>query len=457
VLIQQNCATASRGETDHSDAVYHIDVDTILHRLRYPRFLLHVRECMGETHENLLEGLLEHGRLSARRIVEPPESRSRISAGSAASDDFRARRASAFEDLVEERFVERVPLGFGEGSMDVRWDSNAHRFERSEDGSGSEGTVSRRARARSRPRDSGKFRYVPERPASGDAEGFDAEDDLWRINADEFNRRFMHVACAALVREKVDESAGVLLLAMLGVSRSRDAERNEERSTPVSEADILRKVLEENPGFGAELAKRTLEKMANDTSELISRVLETNGDSSYCVNTRRVVDLIRVKEIEAVVRERFGGPARRVFRLLIMKRHLEQKQIAEMAMIPVKDTRELLYKLLKAEYVQIQEVARTSDHAPSRTFYLWRVDLLRVVEQVGRELYRATSNLRARLIHELSRERETLMLLERAQDKSAVPLTAGQRQNVARMRTVATNLEISLLRLDELVCVFAVW
>lgn len=54
------------------------------------------------------------------------------------------------------------------------------------------------------------------------------------------------------------------------------------------------------------------------------------------------------------------------------------------AMIPVKDTRELLYKLLKAEYVQIQEVARTSDHAPSRTFYLWRVDLLRVVEQVGR-------------------------------------------------------------------------
>ena len=126
-------------------------------------------------------------------------------------------------------------------------------------------------------------------------------------------------------------------------------------------------------------------------------------------------------------------------------------------MIPVKDTRELLYKLLKAEYVQIQEVARTSDHAPSRTFYLWRVDLLRVVEHVGRELYRATSNLRARLIHELSQERETLQLLERAQDTSTVPLTTGQRQNLAHMRTVATSLESSLLRLDELVCFFAVW
>lgn len=78
-------------------------------------------------------------------------------------------------------------------------------------------------------------------------------------------------------------------------------------------------------------------------------------------------------QVDAVVRERFGGPACRIFRLLLLKRQLEQKQIAEMAMIPVKDTRELLYKLVKVEFVQLQEVARTADHSPSRTFYLWRV------------------------------------------------------------------------------------
>lgn len=31
-----------------------------------------------------------------------------------------------------------------------------------------------------------------------------------------------------------------------------------------------------------------------------------------------------------MVRERFGGPACRIFRLLLLKRNLEQKQIAEM-------------------------------------------------------------------------------------------------------------------------------
>mmetsp|Transcript_15599 Transcript_15599/g.37801 ORF Transcript_15599/g.37801 Transcript_15599/m.37801 type:complete len:341 (-) Transcript_15599:5529-6551(-) len=286
------------------------------------------------------------------------------------------------------------------------------------------------------------------------------DDALWRVNADEFNRRFRHIACAALVREKVNEAAGHLLLTMLEITRTNEIKVNEERSSPVSEADVLQKLRESDAQVEIESIKRVLEKLTADTSELISCVGENHRGANYCVNMRRIVDLIRIKEVEAVVRERFGGPACRIFRLLLLKRNLEQKQIAEMAMIPVKDTRELLYKLLKAEYVQIQEVARTSDHAPSRTFYLWRVDLLRVVEQVGHELYRTTSNLRARLIHELSQERETLMLLERAQDKiarggeSTVSLTSGQRVNLIRMRTIATRLESSLLRLDELVLIF---
>ena len=79
-----------------------------------------------------------------------------------------------------------------------------------------------------------------------------------------------------------------------------------------------------------------------------------------------------------------------------------------------------------------------------------------MVEQVGRELYQATSNLRARLIHELSQEKETLMLLESAQDKSKVPLTSVQRQNLMRMRTIGARLESALLRLDELILIFNV-
>ena len=126
---------------------------------------------------------------------------------------------------------------------------------------------------------------------------------------------------------------------------------------------------------------------------------------------RRIIDVIRMREvcahhrtlvdvhpsdsparpqIDAVVRERFGDEACRVFRLLLLKRQLEQKQVADSAMLPVKETRELLYRMFKEEYLELQEVAKTADHAPSRTFFLWRV---RALGTVLLALYMAFSSL----------------------------------------------------------------
>jgi hypothetical protein len=42
---------------------------------------------------------------------------------------------------------------------------------------------------------------------------------LWRVNAAEFNRRFRHAACAALVREKHGREMGCAMAAMLEASR----------------------------------------------------------------------------------------------------------------------------------------------------------------------------------------------------------------------------------------------
>lgn len=441
MLVQHNCVLPLQTMKSDDDVVYKIEIDDILHRLRYPRFLLHVRECLGKTHEMLLEGLLEHGRLRSHQLF----ARASASPGYDRDSNQGKSLEDIFGELVEGRFVERVPIGYGSKQRSVS-DGKAEQV-------GSQATE----REKSNDVQSRSTIHDDRHKLSAEVVGLGEEDDaLWRVNANEFNRRFRHIACAALVREKVDQSAGHLLLTMLELSRGHEVQVDEERSTSVTEADIMQKLSGSGAATQMKNMKSALEKLSADTSELISCIGNTHGGANYCVNMRRIIDLIRIKEIEAVVRERFGGPACRIFRLLLLKRNLEQKQIAEMAMIPVKDTRELLYKLLKAEYVQIQEVARTSDHAPSRTFYLWRVDLLRVVEQVGRDLYRATSNLRARLLYELSQEKETLMLLERAQDKSTIPLTTGQRQNLVRMRTKATRLEGAIMRLDELVLIFNV-
>lgn len=58
--------------------------------------------------------------------------------------------------------------------------------------------------------------------------------------------------------------------------------------------------------------------------------------------------------IESIVRERFGNKCLRVFRLLLLKKTLEQKQVADLAMVPSKEAKELLYSLLSENYITLQ-------------------------------------------------------------------------------------------------------
>jgi len=260
------------------------------------------------------------------------------------------------------------------------------------------------------------------------------QNTLWLVNNNEINFLLCRNACAALVREKKQEG-----------------ELDKESLSSPNETDIPQK------GFNGISSGciGSVNMLQRDHYDACKTLSCTNKYNKMFHDLKHfTMSLIRMKEIEAVVRERFGGPACRIFRLLLLKRNLEQKQIAEMAMIPVKDTRELLYKLLKAKYVQIQELARTMDHAPSRTFYLWRVDPICAAGQVGREIYKATFNLRARLMFEMTQEQETLRLLGKAQNTNDFPLTVTQRNSLMRIKTLAVRLEGSLLRLDELALFF---
>lgn len=57
---------------------------------------------------------------------------------------------------------------------------------------------------------------------------------------------------------------------------------------------------------------------------------------SSCSAWQKEVFLVWRQEMEAVIRQRFGAHGLRVFRLLLLHPQLEQKQIAEKAMLPPK-------------------------------------------------------------------------------------------------------------------------
>lgn len=124
----------------------------------------------------------------------------------------------------------------------------------------------------------------------------------------------------------------------------------------------------------------------------------------------------------------------RIYRLLKLKKQLEQKQIADLALLPLTLARECLYKMQQAGFVHLQEVPRTADHTPSRTFYLWSVRPNDVKKIVTGEFYAMIRKMRYRLQHEESNSQD----LERTKQLSD-----------KNLQMVTEKLESAILQLDN--------
>jgi DNA-directed RNA polymerase III subunit RPC3 len=107
-----------------------------------------------------------------------------------------------------------------------------------------------------------------------------------------------------------------------------------------------------------------------------------------CRRLRRLV-------LEAVTRERHGDDGVRILRLLLNTGKMDEKQvsihfifvffsqtisdllptqqISKVAMMSPKDVRPLLSAMSAESLISIQEVPKSADRNPTRTFYLWSV------------------------------------------------------------------------------------
>ena len=115
-----------------------------------------------------------------------------------------------------------------------------------------------------------------------------------------------------------------------------------------------------------------LDLLCHQTPPILTRLSDLNG-GSYAVSLSNAASFIRRKTLESIIEDKMGFMSRRIFSLLIQHRQLEQKQISDFAMMPLKDCREKLYLMLKANVLQLQEIPKSFDRAPSKTIYLWRV------------------------------------------------------------------------------------
>lgn len=411
ILIQHHLVEYMSGRNGATE--YNAILSNILLRRRFQKYVYCAKLKFGDVAELVVETFLLNGSDTLSKAAKRVSDR-------LASDEMVEQRTDIdhviqkCKELVKDQYLIRVRLPATTVAEETGGDSKKDEEEEMKDeecfvippGVGKK----RKADPMSpeQPTSSKKARLEDSSSANEDDTKFEDDGVYWRLNVEKFDQYFLDQMIVTATSERLDQSAGKIVGAML-----RLAEDGRNLNTPATNSisiyDLMKK-LPSIPKLDQTEVHQYLSLLSDDkTGGFVTKTDESAG-GMYAVNMQKSIEIICRSACSTIVQERFGSKACRVFRLLIEKLHLEQKQIGELAMIPFKDVKELLYKLFDERMVKVQEVSKTSDYAPSRTFYLFAVDLPSVVRLLMNRCYQAIGNM---MIRRETEEEENKRLLEK--------------------------------------------
>ncbi|NXU49279.1 RPC3 polymerase, partial [Turnix velox] len=196
----------------------------------------------------------------------------------------------------------------------------------------------------------------------------------WQVNMERFHQHFRDQAIVTAVANPMDQTSSEIVRTMLRMSEVTTSS-GAPHTQPLSSNEIFRS-LPAGYNIGKQVLDQYLTLLADDPLEFVGKSGESGG-GMYTLSILLEGKITPNPHFGASsTLFLFGSRCARIFRLLLRKRHLEQKQVEDFAMIPAKEAKDMLYKMLSQNFVSLQEIPKTPDHAPSRTFYLYTVNVL---------------------------------------------------------------------------------
>ncbi|XP_072038379.1 DNA-directed RNA polymerase III subunit RPC3-like [Amphiura filiformis] len=420
VLIQHNIVTFKlhkRGFVEYS-----AKVDHVLMIPRYPHYIYCAKTLYGDAGELIVEEFLQHGQMLMSAVVDKVSQR--LSEAMEAGQKLDPRIVPGkFEDLVNTHFLQRLPAPPKQQEQEKAPSNAVPKLELSEKDmyripQGVDLVESNRRKRKRSVTDSGDAdrtsKKVRGSSSTGNEEVASDAGVVWKINFDRFHQHLRDLEIVAAVCRRVDWHAGEIVRTMLRVSELT-TDFNASETIPIGFHDIMR-ALPPDLKMTRNAAEQYFKLLSDDQTRILQKIGESGG-GTYKIDLQKASQAICTATVESIVQERFGSKSFRIFKTLLIKKHLEQKQVEEFALIPAKEAKELLYKLFAEHIVTVQEIPRTPDHAPSRTFYLFTVNISQVSRMMLERCYKTLANLMSRRDYETKENRR---LIEKAQRVEAI-------------------------------------
>ncbi|NWW56185.1 RPC3 polymerase, partial [Ifrita kowaldi] len=474
VLIQHNLV---RYEVQPRGSVeYEARSERILRILRYPRYIYTAKTLYGDPGELLVEELLLHGHLSMSCAVARVADRLTETMEDGKTMDY-SEVSSTFVRLADTHFIQRCPMVPESPRSAKAPPPPAPALAIAEKDMYVVPRLSLVGKGKRRhscdEEEEGEHKAKRQKQEGGTSETPADDGIYWQVNLDRFHQHFRDQALVSAVASRMDQTSSEVVRTMLRMSEVTTAS-GASHTQPLSSNEIFRS-LPAGYNIGKQVLDQYLALLADDPLEFVGK----SGDSGGGTYTVSILwgelaswappSPFQHPSLIPLLLHRFGSRCARIFRLLLRKKHLEQKQVEDFAMIPAKEAKDMLYRMLSENLVSLQEIPKTPDHAPSRTFYLYTVNVMAAARMLLHRCYKSVANLMERRQHEM---RENKRLLEKSQRVEAIlasmqatgaeaaqlheveeMITGPERQQLETLKRNVNKIDASENQVDETIFV----
>ncbi|CAG8503928.1 12297_t:CDS:10 [Funneliformis mosseae] len=298
------------------------------------------------------------------------------------------------------------------------------------------------------------------------------ENQYFRVNYEKFNAKSRNRQIVEFVKTRINQSASIITKVILDIaddekpsdieSRAISAQRII-RSVPVEKTDLFNQQMQSaRRGVTREiLIKQYLDYLMENDDANILRKKDENTGGMYTFRYHEVCESLKKEIFEDVIMEKYGFKGLRIVRILSEKGKLDEKAIINLALMNPLEVRQKLTELMMGGFLQIQEVPRSADRAPSRTFYLWDVDYKRCYDALLNYYYRTLANIHqvrfdyesgsSRLLEKKEKE-DALRQLNRSSNIQL--LNEIERKKLQELEQILTQLDTVQLRIIQNVMLF---
>ncbi|CAG8593213.1 18383_t:CDS:10 [Dentiscutata erythropus] len=476
ILIQHNLVYwADARESQKIGIYYSIEIDEILARLNFGIYIKNANEWIESRHASeLVKYILLNGKVTFGGLVEDQK----INKKSSRYKDIK----ETFSKMIEKKYILSVDFTDSKSARDKASEAEQRELAKVTNfiptkKQMAEAKAKLAANLDSEDTAIGSKRRLNlenlDRPTKQQKGEITIDDNQYfRVNYEKFNVKERNKRFAKFVRDRINRSAGTIIKYILDIADCDKA--SEVESCSISLYRILKIIPESKDElFGQQmktekgktvtresLIKQYLDHLIDDDANILCKRDENMG-GMYFVRYNALCESLKQQVFENIILEKFGTKGARILKVLHTKQKLDEKAITAFTLMSVTDVRQKLIELLNAGFAQVQEVPRSGDRAPSRTFFFWYVDYNKCYEIILNNYYRTLAN-----IHQVRFEQESgaARLLDKKEKEDALKqlnsntfiqlLTENETKALSDLEFILTQLDTAQLRMVQDVMLF---